>query len=311
MEYDLFISHASEDKSEIVRPLAERLQNRGLRVWLDEQELTLGDSLRRSIDQGLSRSRYGLVILSPAFFHKEWPNKELDGLVAREDGREKVILPIWHNVGAADIIEYSPALADKLAVSTSLGLAHVTDRIIEAVRRTGGESVQADVRKAESDKDGSSRSSLVLRDNLAFLRDLRLALTAVEGKKIYVAPAIPRRVLANAVTACDLKPTNDVICVFDYGGKIFFWQAGGTTAVVFSDAGLHFGVKLKFHEFIPYEEISSIAISMRKENWSGNRIDLTWHYLKINSREFSVDSDWAGPLKRAVDLAAGVVGKYS
>lgn len=117
MDYDLFISHASEDKDHVARPLAKHLQDLGLRVWLDEFELTLGDSLRRKIDHGLSRSRYGLVVLSPAFLLKEWPNKELDGLVAREDRRGKVILPIWHNVNASDILKFSPMLADKVAVS--------------------------------------------------------------------------------------------------------------------------------------------------------------------------------------------------
>ena len=86
MDFDIFISHASEDKDEVVRPLAEQLRHRGLRVWMDETEIKLGDSLRRSIDHGLSKSRYGLVVLSPDFLKKEWPQKELDGLVAREDG---------------------------------------------------------------------------------------------------------------------------------------------------------------------------------------------------------------------------------
>lgn len=140
MEYDVFISHASQDKADVARPLAAHLEALGVRVWLDELELTLGDSLRRKIDQGLSRSRYGLVVLSPAFFLKEWPNKELDGLVAREDGREKVVLPIWHNVSAADIVKYSPTLADKVAVSTSRGLNHVAERVAEALRRTSTEN---------------------------------------------------------------------------------------------------------------------------------------------------------------------------
>lgn len=135
MEYDLFISHASEDTEDVARPLAIHLQNLGLRVWLDEFELTLGDSLRRKIDQGLSLARYGVVILSPAFFRKEWPNKELDGLVAREVNGEKVVLPLWHNVSAGDILKYSPLLADKMAVSTSHGLAHVANRVCEVVRR--------------------------------------------------------------------------------------------------------------------------------------------------------------------------------
>lgn len=133
MDFDIFISHASEDKEDIVRPLADQLRQRGLRVWLDETEIKLGDSLRRSIDHGLSRSRYGLVILSPSFLKKEWPQKELDGLVAREDGTEKVILPIWHNVTRAEIAAYSPTLADKLAAPTLKGLRYVVDEVIRAV----------------------------------------------------------------------------------------------------------------------------------------------------------------------------------
>lgn len=134
MNFDVFISHASEDKEQLVRPLAKQLRERGLKVWLDETELKLGDSLRRSIDHGLSRSRYGLVILSPDFLRKEWPQKELDGLVAREDGTEKVILPIWHNVTRSDIVAYSPMLADKMAAPTSNGLVYVVDQVIKVVR---------------------------------------------------------------------------------------------------------------------------------------------------------------------------------
>jgi hypothetical protein len=46
----------------------------------DEFTLSVGDRLRRSIDRGLANCRYGIVILSPMFFGKEWPQRELDGL---------------------------------------------------------------------------------------------------------------------------------------------------------------------------------------------------------------------------------------
>lgn len=134
--YDVFISHASEDKDEVARPLAEMLQSRGLRVWFDEMELRLGDSLRRGIDRGLSQSRYGLVVLSPYFLSKDWPNKELDGLVAREDGNTKVILPIWHKVSKEDIEKYSPILAGKLAAPTSKGLTYIVDQVVREVEAT-------------------------------------------------------------------------------------------------------------------------------------------------------------------------------
>ncbi len=133
IEFDIFISHASEDKDALVRPLAAQLRSHGLSIWFDETELRLGDSLRRSIDRGLSKSRYGLVILSPDFLKKEWPQKELDGLVAREDGAAKIILPIWHNLTRDEIAAYSAPLADKLAAATSRGLQYVVEQILRVV----------------------------------------------------------------------------------------------------------------------------------------------------------------------------------
>lgn len=114
--YDAFISHASEDKTAFVRPLAQALRRRGLRIWYDEFELRIGDSLSEKIDKGLATSRYGIVVLSPAFLAKNWPRYELNGLVAREIEGRKVILPVWYNVAKEDVLSYSPTLADKVAV---------------------------------------------------------------------------------------------------------------------------------------------------------------------------------------------------
>lgn len=68
MLYDVFICHATEDKAVVARPLAELLSSHRVEVWYDEFVLTAGMSLRRAIDRGLSKSRYGIVILSPNFF---------------------------------------------------------------------------------------------------------------------------------------------------------------------------------------------------------------------------------------------------
>jgi len=117
--YDAFISHASEDKDAIVRPLAKLLTRMGFDIWYDEFELTVGDSLRQSIDKGLVNSNYGIIILSKAFFAKNWPQYELNGLTAKEMNGKKVILPIWHEVDKNDVLNYSPSLADKVALSTT------------------------------------------------------------------------------------------------------------------------------------------------------------------------------------------------
>ncbi|MBI4650156.1 toll/interleukin-1 receptor domain-containing protein [Candidatus Desantisbacteria bacterium] len=113
MLYDVFICHASEDKNSFVRPLAEILKKSNLEVWYDEFSLTIGDSLRESIDKGLSKSRFGIVVLSPSFFKKKWPQRELNGLVAREmSGEDRIILPIWHNITNNEILKYSPTCLD-------------------------------------------------------------------------------------------------------------------------------------------------------------------------------------------------------
>lgn len=136
MSWDFFICHAGEDKNDIARPLAKALSAQGFRVWYDDFSLTLGDSLRRSIDYGLAHSKYGIVVLSPNFFAKEWPQRELDGLAALEIRSGKKILPIWHNVSYEDVAHFSPLLADKLAISTSKGLDIIVKEIIRVIQST-------------------------------------------------------------------------------------------------------------------------------------------------------------------------------
>lgn len=118
--YDLFISHASEDKEELVRPLAISLEKLGVKVWYDEFTLKVGDSLRKSIDAGLSNSRFGTVVLSSSFFAKNWTQYELDGMTAKEMDGRKMILPIWHKVTKNEVLKFSPTLADKVALNSSL-----------------------------------------------------------------------------------------------------------------------------------------------------------------------------------------------
>ena len=134
-DWDVFICHASEDKASFVQDLATALSAQGVRVWYDASTLTLGDSLRRKIDEGLSRSKFGVVVLSKAFFSKRWPQRELDGLVQREMGvGDKVILPIWHGVSREEVMRFSLTLADKLAIASDEGLEEVVRRILEVLR---------------------------------------------------------------------------------------------------------------------------------------------------------------------------------
>lgn len=119
LQYDLFLSHASEDKPDFVESFYAELTGQNLKVWYDDEMIKWGDSLRRSIDRGLSKSRFGLVVLSEHFFQKEWPQRELDGLVALEDDGNSRIFPVWHNISKDRIAKFSPMLADRIALNTA------------------------------------------------------------------------------------------------------------------------------------------------------------------------------------------------
>ena len=145
-EFDVFISHAFEDKDDFVRPLAHALEAMYLRPWYDEFTLRPGDSLRRSIDHGLLTSQAGIVVLSEAFFAKRWPAYELDGLVQLHGGgnnqvagagRGSRIIPVWHGVDAEAVTRYSPSLANLIALDSRDGVDHVAERIFHALRPSG------------------------------------------------------------------------------------------------------------------------------------------------------------------------------
>lgn len=147
--YDAFIAHATADKDEVARPLAEELQRRGYRIWYDEWTLKIGDSLGRKIDAGLASSRYGVVVLSPSFFARTWPKKELDGLEAREAHGTKVILPVWHRLGAEEVGAHSPMLAGRVAARTRDGIDHVADLVAEELGIAGPASIGSDATRLE------------------------------------------------------------------------------------------------------------------------------------------------------------------
>lgn len=156
MDVDIFISHASEDKHDVATPLAKALEDRGYKVWYDQFMLTIGCSLRREIDKGLASCRFGIVVLSPSFFAKEWPQKELDALTAREAaGHGQIILPVWHDLDRDALLRFSPILADRVGVSTSKGIKYVVDQIVSAI--------EAFIRPTDSAISGTRSAEPLLR----------------------------------------------------------------------------------------------------------------------------------------------------
>jgi len=152
MQHDVFICHASEDKAALVRPLAESLREQHIDVWYDEFSLKVGDSLRQAIDRGLAGSRYGVVVLSPAFFAKPWTNWELNGLVSRViHEKRSLLLPIWHGVGPEEVAQFSPSLTDICAMQSKNGVDALCTELLSVLRPSDSPLVVA---KAELQRFG-------------------------------------------------------------------------------------------------------------------------------------------------------------
>lgn len=120
-EYDVFVSHAWEDKGDFVDEFVDELRSLGVKVWYDTSEIKWGDSMRNRIDDGLRKSRFGVAVLSPNYIKegKYWTKAELDGLFQLDSTGGKVLLPIWHNLTKKEVMEYSPMIASKLAMNTA------------------------------------------------------------------------------------------------------------------------------------------------------------------------------------------------
>ncbi|MBD5540043.1 MAG: TIR domain-containing protein [Lachnospiraceae bacterium] len=120
-DYDVFVSHATEDKESFSDEFVSILQQKfNLNVWYDAVSIKWGASIRTEIDKGLKKSKFGVVILSRSYISKYWTNYELEGLFQRESNGGKLILPIWHNITKQEVQQFSPSLAGKMAMNTAI-----------------------------------------------------------------------------------------------------------------------------------------------------------------------------------------------
>lgn len=135
--WDIFTSHANEDKEGFVRPLAAGLARAGLRVWYDEYTMRPGDSIRESIDHGLQRSQAGLLVVSPHSFREFWTRQETNGLFSMAEDRGTRLIPVLHGLDPRELKAHSSMLSDRCAIRSDIGVAAVVDSVLGAVDRSG------------------------------------------------------------------------------------------------------------------------------------------------------------------------------
>lgn len=130
--YDVFISHAFEDKKEFTNELAMELTKAGLKVWYSGFELKLGDSIAGSVNKALIGAAFGIVVISPIYLKKQWAMNELNALFAQESG-QKSILPILHNITVPEIKERFPILADRYTISSNEKMDLIIRKVLQAI----------------------------------------------------------------------------------------------------------------------------------------------------------------------------------
>src|SRR5438046_10756998 len=92
--YDVFLSHSAKDKA-VVRAVAERLRNDGLKVWFDEWVLKAGDSIPAKIEQGLEHSRVLVLCMSANAFGSDWAQLEAGTFQFRDPhNKERPFIPM-------------------------------------------------------------------------------------------------------------------------------------------------------------------------------------------------------------------------
>ena len=128
--FDVFISHATEDKDDVARPLASLLKEFGLRVWFDEFEFRIGDNLIAKLNAGIDESRSGILILSTDFFGKNWTEHELIRLENLAVTGNRVLFPIWHKITESEVREYRASLAEIFGRSTA---THTVEEIAHEI----------------------------------------------------------------------------------------------------------------------------------------------------------------------------------
>lgn len=112
-QFDVFVSHANDNKAEFVNALTAGLSRLGISIWYDANILDWGDNWKLQIANGLKKCRFGIVVVSPEFLGREWTEKELNELLQRQnEAGEKVILPLLYKLTISDMKKQYPQLAD-------------------------------------------------------------------------------------------------------------------------------------------------------------------------------------------------------
>ncbi len=109
-DYEIFISHASEDRPEVARPIHAACERLGLKAFLDEEHIAWGENFTHKINSALGAARTVLCIISPVSVTKQWPMAEVNTSLSLEIAGKKEVFCLI--VGRPDL-SHLPLIAGK------------------------------------------------------------------------------------------------------------------------------------------------------------------------------------------------------
>lgn len=145
--YDAFLSHAVEDKMPIANELYQRLTDAGLKIWYSGRELSVGDQLTATIEEGLAQCRFGIIIFSHHYVSKVWALREFFTLLLKDQQGRKVILPVLHEITPEELAEKHLNIAEFFALPTKGGIEPVVEKLVKEINRQHQEDRRLAVEK--------------------------------------------------------------------------------------------------------------------------------------------------------------------
>ena len=285
-KWDVFISHAKEDKEDFVDSLVHALYEKGIPIWYDSEQLKPGFSIRRGIDQGLKNSKYAIVILSEAYFRKEWTKKELDYLFSRDSDGMRRIFPVLHKIDVETVREKAPLLADTVACHSNEGIEAVVHTLVDAIREVENHLVPVE-----------SNNSVHIADNLydCILHKKIDYARLLKGKRILIVDDEPL-MLSLLETYFEQKRIPAILLVAQNGVEALeVLDAQESIDFVLTDKRMPRmdGFKLKNEIKLTHP---SLPVALMTAHWTGHEKtnDRVWEFAACFSKPFDIDHLFIG-----------------
>jgi hypothetical protein len=296
----IFLSHSSGDKP-FARKLAQELSRLNVKVWIDEAELKIGDSLIQKIGAAIDQMDFVGVVLSKHSVVSEWVQRELRAALTREfsDGKT-VVLPIL-----IERVEVPTFLRDKVYAdfTSTANFDLSVARLLVAIH---GHKNAGDAAKRPN--------TPVLLKSDEFYSDLETAIRSFYDRRVYFAPGIPPPILERATSSCGYS--KDILCVIDYENSWFLKK--GRTVIMFSREGIHFGGRFRYGNplsgLVRYEDVKETPIYGTWKSEPGLRGETrSIDYIHFGGKEMHVPngSQKVRDVTRLIAMVRIIIDKYT